>query len=353
MPADIATQPQEVASHIESGQTPWTDMSDSVSYSTSVAPAKFTLQDMALLHHWTVSTGATIVNDAQASYIWQATFPRIGFQHGYVMHGLLGLAGLHAAHGDTRNRLSFLRDAAYHHTEAMTGLREDMSSVGPHNGDALFTGAIISFFHAFASFSDLYDDQSEDIDDATRTSKILGSEWMPLVRGTQVVLNATFEYVKAGPLSDLLNIGDWDEIDLGLQSAPDDEEFLRLSAIWSGQSNAQVYNETLTLLRRTVTWMTKLENHARDEADQPVYNREWSAPFMWLLSVPSSYVALQVQRQPAALILFAYFGALLERLDRYWWMEGCGKSIVIAVDKCLGSYWSKWLEIPKKRVGML
>ncbi|KAF1361125.1 hypothetical protein EJ07DRAFT_154476 [Lizonia empirigonia] len=77
------------------------------------------------------------------------------------------------------------------------------------------------------------------------------------------------------------------------------------------------------------------------------YNRFHSGPFIWLFNAPEKYLVLQQQRQPFALVTFAYYGVMLHQLHSYWWAEGCGKSIVGAVDECLGPYWSSWMDWPK------
>ena len=73
-------------------------------------------------------------------------------------------------------------------------------------------------------------------------------------------------------------------------------------------------------------------------------------PFVWLSVVPKEYFKLQRQRQPLALLIFAYFGALLEQILQDWWTDSCGKSIVDVVDDCLGSYWAEWMAWPKQVV---
>jgi hypothetical protein len=66
--------------------------------------------------------------------------------------------------------------------------------------------------------------------------------------------------------------------------------------------------------------------------------------------VPKEYFRLQQQRQPLALLIFAYFGALLEQLQQYWWADSCGESIVSVIDDCLGPYWAEWMDWPKQVV---
>jgi hypothetical protein len=73
-------------------------------------------------------------------------------------------------------------------------------------------------------------------------------------------------------------------------------------------------------------------------------------PFIWLSVVPKEYFKLQRQRQPLALLIFAYYGALLHQFQTYWWTDSCGKSIVSVVDDFLGSYWAEWMEWPKQVV---
>ncbi|KAF2278444.1 uncharacterized protein EI97DRAFT_431663 [Westerdykella ornata] len=314
--------------------------------------ASFELKDLALLHHWTLVTSRSILNTPQLDHFWQTVLPEIAFQHSYVMHSLLSIAALHVTYLCPSNRREHLCDAAHHHSKALAGFREAINFIDPQNGDALFASATLIFFYAFLTFGKLYDGYGDDTSTKAHTSRILGAEWIPLVRGIELILHPVYEHVRAGPLRSLLGLGNWYELDPDAQPGPGDEDLLRLREIWNSDENAKVYDETLTLLRRTSVWMMQFQNMQGNQASERGYHRDWSGPFIWLFLVPDKYFVLQQQRQPSALILFAYFGALLQRLNGYWWMEGCGKSIVGVVDECLGPYWSSWLDWPKQVVGL-
>jgi hypothetical protein len=77
------------------------------------------------------------------------------------------------------------------------------------------------------------------------------------------------------------------------------------------------------------------------------YNRGWAGPLVFLHLAPEEYFTQLHQRQPPALILYAYFGALLHKMNDFWFMEGWGRDVVQVVDELLGDYWISWMKWPK------
>jgi len=202
----------------------------------------------------------------------------------------------------------------------------------------------------------MYGPMNEDRQDAdeprsAQIARTLGNEWIPIMRGVQVTLRPSYEKIKNSELKSIVTVPNWDDFDVsGDAISEDDARFLRLSETWKNhsESDVEVYDKTLGVLRRCCAWAARLQNdyRLRDEG----YNHEWSSPFMWIHISPESYFALLQQRQPPALIMFAYFGALLHQLDHYWWIRGWGTSLVNAVDELLGSYWAPWMEWPKQAI---
>jgi hypothetical protein len=297
-------------------------------------------------------TSRSILNTPQLDHFWQKVFPEIAFKHSYVMHSILSVAALHVTYLRPLNRPVHLCDAAHHHVLALSGFREAINFIGPHNSDGLFASVTLTFFYAFLTFGKLYDEYNKDDNPTAHTSRILGAEWIPLIRGIEAVLHPVYDYVRVGPLHALLGLGNWEELDPDTQPGPGDGSMLRLREIWTSDENAKLYDETLRLLRKTSVWMMQFQDMQGNRLSEQAYNRDWSGPFTWLCLVPDKYFVLQQQRQPSALVLFAHFGALLQSLNGYWWMEGCGKSIVSVVDDCLGPYWTPWIEWPKQVVGL-
>jgi hypothetical protein len=231
----------------------------------------------------------------------------------------------------------------------LRGFSSDIQNICAHNGDAIFANSILLFFHAFLTFGSINGRGNVTTDFVVRSTQVLAGEWIPMIRGISAVLNPLYPYVIHGPLKALLDLKDWDSMDPDAHCTASDEHFKRLPELWKDDQHAQVYDEALLLLRKCYAFMSQVDS--RPESSQRValgYNRAWSGPFSWLILESEDYMTLQKQRQPQALIIFAFFGGLLQLLDGYWWAEGCGRSIVQAVDGCLGPYWSGWIVWPKQ-----
>lgn len=310
----------------------------------------FDLTDLALLHHWCLVTSVSIVNTRKLDYIWQTLLPEVAFRHCYVMHSILSLTALHIAHLNPSKKNASLLQATFHHSKGLDGFRADMERICPENCDGLFANAVLTFFYAFLLFGNLADDYSGDTSMATRTSRILGDDWIPLVRGVETVLHPLYDHIRVGPLQSLLSLGNWDQLCLDANSDPYDKDFVQIRKIWDQEADAVVYNETLDLLRKCRMWIAQFEGLQIDDTQDYEYNRGWSGPFIWLFLAPERYFELLKQRQPPALVIFAWFGASLHPLNQYWWIEGCSERIVKVVSECLIPEFSSCIEAAKHSI---
>jgi hypothetical protein len=312
----------------------------------------FTLSDLALLHHWTTITGLSIVQSPSVNYIWQSAFPQFAFQNGPLMNRILSLAALHRAYLDPVNRHSAMVVAGQHHSQATQGLMESLQGdIALESGNAIFSNAVLTFLYAFISFGPLYNDQhTSTYVVSAYTSRILGASWIPLIRGLGPVIERVREQVAAGPLGSLLDIVRWLELRPGVEPDEDDQHISRLEGIWRQKEHAETYDQTLFALRQCNMWLKQSGGWQDDDNPLKANYGPWSGPFIWVSIAPEAYFTLLNQRQPPAMIIFACFGALIHRVNHYWWIEGCGRSIVEAVDHCLGPYWDEWTNWPKQVV---
>jgi hypothetical protein len=313
----------------------------------------FRVEDMALLHHWITVASHSILKTHELDHYWHSVLPSIGFRHQYVIHSILSLSALHIAHTNPPDKEALLDLAAEHRSNALDGFTKDLHIVGFDNSTAIFANSTLVFFYAFASFSKTF--AGEKSNSNIRTAQVLGKEWIVLVRGTAAVLEPVRMHIREGPLRAFLELHNFYELEDAMNSADDsgfEDRLLDVKKIWTAHKHAKVYNETSHILLRCNAWMAQFKIMTDEAKSAFGYNRFCSGPFIWLIFAPEKYIILQQQRQPPALILFAYYGVLLHRLNSYWWAEGCGQSIVTAVDACLGPYWSSLLEWPKEAVGL-
>lgn len=313
------------------------------------------MNDLVLLHHWSVVTSLTMVNDPAVDHIWQTVMVQIGTQNPYVMHGIFSLTALHLAYLDPPKKHTLIVTAAQYHNRALQDFQARLYNIGDHDSDALFASASINIFYVFAAFGSLYHSNA-DRSSTIYNSRVLGEDWIPLIRGVNQLLQQIRERVSVGPLSSLLFLGNWDELDPDTTTVPHDAEMQSLKSIWADSTDAPLYDKALYLLRKCWAWTAQFrhipEHLIPHLASQPdwAYNRSWSGPFIWLSLAPDAYFMRLQKRHPAAVILFAHLGGLSAGLEEYWWMEGWGKNILLAAKDILGSYWDVWLELPRRLV---
>lgn len=307
---------------------------------------------MALLHHWTWSTSQSVADFPDVSRYWQTVFPQIAFEHIFVMHAILSLAALHQAYLDPKRRRQLTMEAIRYHNQALQGFQRGIGRMNDGNGDALFACSSLNIIYVFAMYGQLYDDAELDMTPAARQSRILGAEWLPMVRGVAAVLHPVHQRVQLGPLSSLLSLGNWDDIDPDSMRVAGDEHFRSLGNIWADSGDHEIYDKALFCLRRSLAYMKQFETMNSETAGGLSYNRRLSGPLVWIHITPEEYFLRLHQRQPHAMLLFAYFGVVFHTLNGSWFFERWGRDIVQVVDELLGEYWKPWTEWPKHVVGL-
>ncbi|WYZ35375.1 hypothetical protein EsH8_X_000022 [Colletotrichum jinshuiense] len=347
--------------------------SDGLVRASDVPPDWFCMDDMILLHHWTMYTSRTIFKSPNVDHCWQLTFPQIGFRHSFVMHGLLSLAALHLACTDVASRKQRSLDAARHHSAALGGFREGIermvSEEDYSSSDALFACSILNIVYIFG-MSGCHTDvlNGGRSDPRERTARILSGEWIPMIRGIGAVVRPVNERVRLGPLAPLLSLDRWDQLDPDSDVTIQDERFCGVPETWStlGASDVDIYDKAWRMLRRCHLYTVQFENDfiaaqglqglpSEREAGQEgenTYNRQWAGPIAFLHEASDEYLLRVYQRQPPALVIYSYFGALLHNLDDYWFLQRWGRDIVEVVDETLGSYWKPWMKWPREVVGL-
>ncbi|KAF4341499.1 UPC2-like protein [Fusarium beomiforme] len=308
------------------------------------------IDDMALFHHWTVSTSLHVYKNSALSLTCQVIFPKIAFRHPFVMQALLAVTALHIAYLEPEESSRYTIEAARYHIQGLKGFNEAISHSNQEAAEALFVWSSLNLLYVFAASGRLGEGLWDDSSWGGRKERILGSGWVPMLQGVQTVMTPFYDTLSKGQLRDLLNVGNWDDIDPDLGDDIDDKRFCQTREVWKDNPDASTYEETLYILRKCRMFMAQfLSMEAETPGD---VNRAWQGAFLFVPFASERYFALLHQRQPPALILYAYYGALLHSINDSWFMEGWGYDIVGVVDDLLGSYWERWISWPLEVVGL-
>ncbi|KAM0285193.1 hypothetical protein ACHAQH_001624 [Verticillium albo-atrum] len=284
--------------------------------------------------------------------IWQHVFPEIGFEYPFVTHAILGLAALHLARTHGLEDSHHIVKAAEHHNEALRGFRSSVANLTEENSEALFVWSVLNMIYVFGISTHRGTKAAEHTPfRSSRKDLALGVEWIPMLRGIDAILVPTHNYLRFGRMSVMMNLGNWDVLDPGpLASEGIDGYLCQTRESWQDSADAETYDEVLRILRKCVHFIQQFETMDAPSLASWGYNKSWSGPLMFIHFAPHAYIPLLHQRQPPALILFSYFGALVHGINRFWFMEGLGKEIVEVVDDLLGSYWTPWISWPLEYV---
>ncbi|TDZ48375.1 Protein RTA1 [Colletotrichum trifolii] len=246
----------------------------------------------------------------------------------------------------------YVVEATRHHEIALVGFHECVNNLTQENSEALLAWSILNLLYVF-SISKQLSHATELTSPRLRKDRLLGVEWIPMVRGIDAVLGPHYDFLREGRMAGALSLGNWHELNLDDHASDAvDQELCRLRDAWRSSGDAEVYDEALHIMRKCLMYAKQFDTMDEETLAQWGFNRAWAGPMAFIHFAPQQYFTLLHQRQPHSLIIFAYFGAFLHMLDDYWFLEGWGKDIVGAVDELLGSYWQPWICWPIQTVGL-
>lgn len=174
-------------------------------------------------------------------------------------------------------------------------------------------------------------------------------DWFHMVRGCNSVVQTQWQTLSKSFLAPLLKKGMVHET-----AAADDvrdtekvTELLRLCSLESvaqDRAVANAYALAIHELLNSYTQVSILINRKQDFV--PVI-------FVWPIAIPQAYLSLLDEQRPEALVILAYYAALLKRVDTQWYMRGWALYLVRLVESALGDEWAEWLEWPKSVTGAI
>ncbi|CCF36956.1 C6 zinc finger protein [Colletotrichum higginsianum] len=110
---------------------------------------------MELMHHYSVSTANTLALRSDMQNVWRTVVPEMGYEHPFVLDGILAVAAIHKAHLLPLQREKYLDIAAYYQTRGLGGFRSALFYIGDTNWKPsfCFSSTIILYVCALAAHS--------------------------------------------------------------------------------------------------------------------------------------------------------------------------------------------------------
>ena len=297
------------------------------------------VQDLELLHHYTTVTYKTLPSGAAPDQheLWQIQVVQLGFQHEFLLRGILAVSALHLIHLHPERQEILGIKASNHQSIALQSFQEALNQVDPSNSVAIFAFSCVIVALAFAA--------PKSSDNGRFQKEIF--DWFHMVRGCNSVLQSQWETVSRSFLAPLLKKGMLHET-AAAHNIRDSERVTDLLRLCSGENlvndreSANAYALAIHELLNTYTQVSILTE--RNEDFVPVI-------FVWPIAIPQLYLPLLRDQKPEALVILAYYSALLQRVDDQWYMTGWARYLVLQVEAALGEQWQGWLAWPKQVTG--
>ncbi|KAH6879843.1 hypothetical protein B0T10DRAFT_582520 [Thelonectria olida] len=231
-------------------------------------PQELLSQDFELLHHYCTK---------EMTHVWRICIPREGYQHSFVMHGVLAISAAHKAYLMPSNRQTYLSLLDYHQTVGSEGFRSALQNICPEIGIALFSFASIVVLYLYTLPNRFINGQLED---PIRNM----SEIIVLLRGIKTALAPLMPGVLRSELASLI-YGIW-PLDFGEPG----KQSLECSAKLIALAGAHI---------------------------------ETGAVLAWMYGIHESILMDIRSHRPHALVILAYYSVFLATLEkRFWYARG-------------------------------
>ncbi|KAL2813403.1 hypothetical protein BJX63DRAFT_443070 [Aspergillus granulosus] len=299
-------------------------------------PFRFSAIDMTLFHHLMSST------ELGSSYpSLQTQFTRLGFSFQYLLHLLLAFSSFHLSrHNETRIRLNqiigyevdYHAEGERHYSVAVSAVAEEIPRLGKENGLALFAAAVFVFICSIARGPQA----GEYL--AFRTDGQPGS--LSLFMGVRSVLETCTTKLSIDA-STMYSDDPTESRNKSPRMPPPRNRKVRREYISElgyldqvlnalGPSHDAVsYHQVLQRLHETYHLLYGSNSTSTDSDPWPIL-------FAWLYRLPEPFMLALQSREPASMVIFAFFIVSFNELSSTWfirkWPEHIMQGIIDTLD---------------------
>ncbi|PYH42218.1 uncharacterized protein BP01DRAFT_140046 [Aspergillus saccharolyticus JOP 1030-1] len=294
--------------------------------------ARLNLSDLELMMHWCNSTYKALSRIGKTDVIWQARVPEEALSHPFLMHGLLALSAIHLARTrDEVKRAAYVSIAVAHEHQALAFFREQLSDINASNAKAMFAFASVVVVYTFGF---LHPSHAPGTDDPWACiNGIL--QVFTLARGVQQILDKATSTIRNSDWAALFQLDDYDDV------LPEDERLAldrlhEVNQVCKGQDPAH----DLTTYEHAIENLADL----MAAAHQGVTSVRQAC--RWAMRLRTEFLQLLQEHQPLALVVVAYYCAILHRLRDVWFVDDWGIRVLKAIWQVLDDQWRPLLDQP-------
>ncbi|CAG7948309.1 unnamed protein product [Penicillium salamii] len=299
-------------------------------------PNKFTedapvnMLHVELLHDlWSDGMNALLSSDTAEKISFQ-DFLCHGLAAPYLMNELLSLSALHLSIVRPEKRNYYQHHSTQLQNYALNSFNAMSSHITAENTPPIFLFAAILGLHKLCETLVYRDDDFEGFLDRF-------VQYVRLHHGVRVVVGqGRWETLQQTNLKPFLDFGTKIpplESTLG----PVCQELLdRIKGVGLDDATFRIYQQAVQNVQSV---MTIVEGQAPGTDSVNIL-------VAWPILVPREYIDLISERRSEALVIFAYYGALVDTQKDIWLFRDGGEYLVRSISQYLGAHWEEWLRWP-------
>ena len=251
------------------------------------------------------------------------------FRNPFLMYAILALSALHLSATTARDRRAYFQAQSVQlHGSALRSFNAALPNVNETNfGAALLFAGLVSV---------------QFIGDATRSAhRTLGvylanmAKLAKLALGGKVIVLTWWTHVKSSDVAPLIDVG-LNELD-DMTGVPEEVKVLSNLISTEDERGENIYRLAIRELYRIYGSFCR-------KVDPCQFMGLWS----WLVLIPQEFYQATEERRPEALIILAYYAALLHTRRWHWAVGDAGSVLVKAINDHLGRYWETYMSWPLK-----
>lgn len=302
------------------------------------------ISDLELMHHYTSVSYRTFTHSSLAQKTLQYDVPREALSYPFLLHQLLAFSAYHLAYLQPDCRHAYLMQAAQHQNDAINGMRGTLlGTISSTNCHALFASSIFLTLSAFATYPsyEKYNPSFSPIDSML--------DIFTLTDGMSVILRASDEDLRKGPLRDIFIRGSSDNVvEASLKPLFDRLPSLssRLAEIGHTENEGKyTINNAVIALSECISKVSSI-----NAMSTPV---EFRAVFLWPVLMSNDYLDMLRRRHPSALVVLAYYCVIIHMAEPFcWFLNGWARALVSTItEQLVGTPWEESIMWPIDVIG--
>ncbi|KAI9037165.1 Zn(II)2Cys6 transcription factor domain-containing protein [Aspergillus affinis] len=287
---------------------------------------------MELLYHTSSETLKSVYGPATLSTLPFQEILKYGLAAPYLMNELLALGALHLS-VVRKEQCAFYR---HHSSHLQNYALSSFNKLSPHiteeNCVPIFLFAGMLGLHMLCETLVFRDDDFESFLDRF-------VQYNKLHHGVQTVVNeGRWQILQQSTLRPFLEIGEeLPPLESSL-SFVCNGLFDRIKALGLDEFTTRKYEQAVQALQSVQTVIER-----ENSRDNSIF-----ALIAWPVLVPFEYIELLSKKKEEALVILAYYGALVATHKDHWVCCDGGKYMVDSICQYLGLQWEDWLQWPRK-----